>query len=142
MDTSKISFLLIWLSCFLLTSHAKLVTKKLTVTWELGAPNGQARPMIKVNGGFPAPPLVFDEDDDVQVCCKSSSIYNAISLINLIHTDNRTQSNASKHDHALAWFRVSSDFPSYSRYAAQADLFQYGWDSLVGWCSWALPGSH
>jgi hypothetical protein len=67
MYTSKLSFLLIWLLWFLLTSHAKLVTKRMTVTWEVGAPNGAARPMIKVNGGFPAPPLVFDEDDDVKV---------------------------------------------------------------------------
>lgn len=60
---------LFWLLCY----HVTLITaahvqKELTVTWELGAPNGQERYMVKVNGQFPGPSLVFDEDDDVEVC--------------------------------------------------------------------------
>jgi ABC-type glycerol-3-phosphate transport system substrate-binding protein len=39
----------------------------LTVTWEKYNPNGHARDMILVNGQFPAPPLVFDEGDQVEV---------------------------------------------------------------------------
>ena len=47
--------------------ESALVKKKLTLTWEFGAPNGQERAMIKTNGQFPAPGLVVDEDDDVEV---------------------------------------------------------------------------
>lgn len=45
----------------------KTIRKTLDITWEVGSPNGNARPMTFVNGQFPAPNLVFDEDDDVYV---------------------------------------------------------------------------
>lgn len=44
------------------------VKKRLTITWEDAAPNGVHRPVIKINGQFPGPELVFDEDDQVEVC--------------------------------------------------------------------------
>jgi hypothetical protein len=44
------------------------VRKTLDLTWQVGNPNGNARPMTFVNGQFPGPDLVFDEDDDVEVC--------------------------------------------------------------------------
>jgi len=44
------------------------VSKTLDLTWQVGNPNGNARPMTFVNGQFPGPDLVFDEDDDVEVC--------------------------------------------------------------------------
>ena len=40
----------------------------LRLSWRKGAPNGQTREMIFVNGQFPGPSLIFDEDDDVEVC--------------------------------------------------------------------------
>ena len=46
---------------------AKRAKHELTLTWELAAPNGQPRELIKVNGQFPGPTLVWDEDDDVEV---------------------------------------------------------------------------
>ncbi|RJE19618.1 hypothetical protein PHISCL_08036 [Aspergillus sclerotialis] len=49
------------------STAAKLVRETLTLTWELGAPNGQMRELIKMNGQFPGPNYVWDEDDDVEV---------------------------------------------------------------------------
>ena len=46
---------------------AKVVREELTLTWGLGAPNGQPREMIFMNGQFPGPTFVWDEDDDVEV---------------------------------------------------------------------------
>ena len=43
------------------------VQKRLTITWDQAAPNGVSRPVIKVNGHFPGPDLIFDEDDQVEV---------------------------------------------------------------------------
>lgn len=43
------------------------VRETLYLTWEEGAPNGQSREMIFTNGQFPAPNLIFEEDDDVEV---------------------------------------------------------------------------
>lgn len=45
----------------------KAVRKTLDLTWQVGNPNGNDRPMTFVNGQFPGPDLVFDEDDDVRV---------------------------------------------------------------------------
>ena len=47
--------------------NCKYVQEQFTLTWELGAPDGQSRYMIKTNGQFPGPPLLLDEDDDVEV---------------------------------------------------------------------------
>jgi len=52
---------------FTLVVQGALVKDELTITWEKGAPNGQAREMIMTNGRFPGPNLVFDESDDVEV---------------------------------------------------------------------------
>ncbi|CAI7661432.1 unnamed protein product [Penicillium viridicatum] len=45
---------------------ATVVKEELTLTWETGAPNGQPREMIRMNGQFPGPTFVWDEDDDVE----------------------------------------------------------------------------
>lgn len=47
---------------------AALVKQDWVLTWEIGAPNGQPREMIKINGQFPGPALHADEDDDIEVC--------------------------------------------------------------------------
>ena len=56
---------------------AKLVREEFTLTWDLGAPNGHAREMIKMNDEFPGPYFLWDEDDDIEVnrtiLCSSSS---------------------------------------------------------------------
>lgn len=46
---------------------AKHLKHELTLTWEIGAPNGQPREVIKMNGQFPGPTFVWDEDDDIEV---------------------------------------------------------------------------
>lgn len=57
------------LACLLLVDQvaSKLVREEITLTWELGAPNGQVRDMIKMNGEFPGPAYVWDEYDDIEV---------------------------------------------------------------------------
>ena len=46
---------------------SKFVQEELNLTWEIGAPNGRSRDMIKTNGQFPGPALIWDEDDDIEV---------------------------------------------------------------------------
>lgn len=46
---------------------AKLVREEITLTWDLGAPNGHVREMIKMNDDFPGPHFSWDEDDDIEV---------------------------------------------------------------------------
>ena len=55
---------------------AKSRSFDLTVTWELGAPDGFERLLFKVNGLFPGPALELDEGDDVVVDVKNLSPFN------------------------------------------------------------------
>lgn len=57
------------LSIFLLchVSLGKVVREVLTLTWEEGAPNGQVREMVRMNGQFPGPNFIWEEDDDIEV---------------------------------------------------------------------------
>lgn len=48
----------------------------LTLTWEVGAPDGFERPMYKINGQFPGPLLELDEGDDVEVFVDNQAPYN------------------------------------------------------------------
>lgn len=68
MHTSAAILLLAWTLGVSLWVDAACVKKTLTLTWERGAPNGQPRDMIFTNGQFPGPDLIFDEDDDAEVC--------------------------------------------------------------------------
>ncbi|KAK4466554.1 multicopper oxidase [Cladorrhinum samala] len=52
----------------------------LRLSWRKGAPNGQTREMIFVNGQFPGPSLIFDEDDDVEI-----TVYNDMPRNTTIH---------------------------------------------------------
>ncbi|KAJ5967103.1 conidial pigment biosynthesis oxidase Arb2/brown2 [Penicillium viridicatum] len=55
---------------------ATVVKEELTLTWETGAPNGQPREMIRMNGQFPGPTFVWDEDDDVEVIVHNQMPFN------------------------------------------------------------------
>lgn len=47
------------------------------LTWEDGAPNGQAvRKMIKMNGSFPGPNIVVDEGDWLEVTVTNEMPFN------------------------------------------------------------------
>jgi hypothetical protein len=46
---------------------AAKVPFELDLTWQDGAPNGNVREMIFMNGQFPGPPLVVDQGDRVEV---------------------------------------------------------------------------
>ena len=75
---SSRSLLLALSACAALPSfvHARVVRHKFTLTWEVGAPNGIAREMIKINGKFPVPTIFADEGDDVEVRISTFSCIN------------------------------------------------------------------
>lgn len=69
------SHALCWALCTLLLpglTVGKLIREEITLTWDLGAPNGHVREMIKMNGDFPGPSFVWDEDDDIEVIERSA----------------------------------------------------------------------
>lgn len=53
-------------------------TKKfeLNLTWDTKAPDGVERQQALINGQFPGPPLIFDEDDNVEVTVNNFLPYN------------------------------------------------------------------
>lgn len=55
---------------------AELHKQRWDITWENGAPNGQERQMIKVNGQFPGPALICDEGDDVEIIVRNLMPFN------------------------------------------------------------------
>jgi hypothetical protein len=59
--------LAIGLAAIVATASAARVPFELDLTWEKGAPDGNARDMIFMNGQFPGPHLVVDQGDDVEV---------------------------------------------------------------------------
>ncbi|GKT90026.1 hypothetical protein Ct61P_07876 [Colletotrichum tofieldiae] len=50
------------------------------ISWEVGAPNGQERQMIKINGQFPGPTILCDEDDDIEI-----SVHNRMPFNTTVH---------------------------------------------------------
>ncbi|CAJ2509011.1 Uu.00g140370.m01.CDS01 [Anthostomella pinea] len=65
------------ISC-LAVSRALAATVKhdWALTWTSGAPNGQEREMIKINGEFPGPALICDEDDDIEITVRNYMPFN------------------------------------------------------------------
>lgn len=57
-------------------AHGALIQQEWALTWVAGSPNGQERDMIKINGQFPGPPLLCDEDDDVEVTVHNYMPFN------------------------------------------------------------------
>ncbi|KZF19196.1 multicopper oxidase [Xylona heveae TC161] len=53
------------------------VRETLVLTEEVGAPNGQPRDMIMINGQMPGPQLIFDENDDVEITVQNNMPQNA-----------------------------------------------------------------
>jgi multicopper oxidase len=69
-------FISLLLSSFLFViTHAATVNFQLDLTWGKGAPDGNTRQMVLMNGGFPGPQLDLDYGDDVQVCHTKYSLY-------------------------------------------------------------------
>jgi FtsP/CotA-like multicopper oxidase with cupredoxin domain len=62
------------------SAGAGLVKQEWVISWETGAPNGQAREMIKINGQFPGPAVICDEDDDVEV-----TVHNIMPFNTTVH---------------------------------------------------------
>ena len=63
----------LWACAWLPTSHCRHVNYTFTLTWEVGAPNGNAREMIKINGNFPGPNIIADEGDIIEVSIRLNS---------------------------------------------------------------------
>ncbi|KAF8466319.1 conidial pigment biosynthesis oxidase Arb2 [Kalaharituber pfeilii] len=55
---------------------ARLVRHKFVITWEVGAPNGNAREMIKINREFPGPNLWLNQYDDVEITVHNEMPFN------------------------------------------------------------------
>ncbi|KAE8150101.1 multicopper oxidase-domain-containing protein [Aspergillus avenaceus] len=55
---------------------AKLVKFEANVTWAKGAPDGNLREMVFVNGQFPAPALTLDQWDDVEFTVNNMMHHN------------------------------------------------------------------
>lgn len=77
---SRFARLLLIVALFFTSAWAKTVKETLRITWEEGAPNGQARELIYTNGQFPSPTLVWDEDDDIEVSVCLSRLVHAVML--------------------------------------------------------------
>lgn len=60
-------YLILCVLAFVANVCSKHVKQNLTLTWEVGSPNGRPREMIQMNGQFPGPELVWDEGDDIEV---------------------------------------------------------------------------
>ncbi|KAL1953848.1 hypothetical protein VTO42DRAFT_2108 [Malbranchea cinnamomea] len=83
MCDSRVPVTLLALVVFAVTTGvatAKLVQEELTLTWSVGAPNGQPREMIFMNGEFPGPTFMWDEDDDIEV-----TVHNRMPFNTTIH---------------------------------------------------------
>ncbi|KAJ5913138.1 Multicopper oxidase type 2 [Penicillium tannophilum] len=57
-------------------AFAKLVQFDLDLTWEKGAPDGNVREMVFMNGQFPGPELRLDQGDDVEVTVHNHLPFN------------------------------------------------------------------
>ncbi|KAJ5759775.1 Multicopper oxidase type 2 [Penicillium odoratum] len=55
---------------------AKLVQFDLDLTWQKGAPDGNVREMVFMNGQFPGPELRLDQGDDVEVTVHNNLPFN------------------------------------------------------------------
>ncbi|AEO61185.1 multicopper oxidase [Thermothelomyces thermophilus ATCC 42464] len=74
---ARTSLWLLLCACLSQVSWAATVRKSLRLTWGEGAPNGRSREMIFINGQFPGPNLIFDEDDDVEITVHNDMPRNA-----------------------------------------------------------------
>ena len=77
-------FITLCLLAFAAVSSSKHTRHDLTLTWEVGSPNGQPREMIRMNGQFPGPELVWDEGDDIEVCTLGNLELYTISICSTV----------------------------------------------------------
>ncbi|OJJ48518.1 hypothetical protein ASPZODRAFT_150730 [Penicilliopsis zonata CBS 506.65] len=56
---------------------AELVNFELDLTWEDGAPNGETRKMVFMNGQFPGPELRINQGDEVEFVVHNNMPFNA-----------------------------------------------------------------
>lgn len=61
------AYLFSLIALFVATASCKQVRFPMHLTWDKGAPDGNARYMIYVNGQFPAPELRLRYGDSVEV---------------------------------------------------------------------------
>lgn len=110
---------LLQILCYILSAvSAARVSQTLRLTWDEGAPNGQPRDLIYTNGQFPGPPLIFDEDDEVEI-----TVINDMSR------------NTTVHWHGLAYVPLPLPLsPSSPNLVSQSPRH-----ALVGRGHWARP---
>ncbi|KAH8702106.1 conidial pigment biosynthesis oxidase Arb2 [Talaromyces proteolyticus] len=94
-------------------TQSACVNFELDLTWEVGAPNGQEREMIFVNGQFPGPPIIVDEGDDVTV-----TVNNRLPFNTTVHFHGIEQKNT-------AW---ADGVPGLNQWAIQPNFsYTYQW---------------
>ena len=105
-------YALCWALCTLQLpglSTGKLIREEITLTWDLGAPNGHVREMIKMNGDFPGPSFVWDEDDDIEVILSFTFLFQG-KIVTSETSGHCSQQNAIQLQYPLAWIDVSLYF--------------------------------
>lgn len=73
MASFRLAVALCTLFCVTLV-HCAHVKYDFTLTWEMGAPAGVSRYMIKNNGQFPGPTMMLNEDDNVEVSWMNTTV--------------------------------------------------------------------
>ena len=64
---TSVGYLFLLIASFIVTASCRHVHFPLHLTWEEGAPDGNSRSMIHVNGQFPGPELRLHYGDSVEV---------------------------------------------------------------------------
>ena len=83
---------------------AKLVHFDLDLTWQKGAPDGNAREMVFMNNQFPGPELRLDQGDDVEVrfpIGKYESVFIVLTIRTKFTVHNNLPFNTSFHFHGI-----------------------------------------
>ncbi|KAJ0328816.1 hypothetical protein COL5a_004601 [Colletotrichum fioriniae] len=117
------------LACILLPFAAgALFQRDWIVTWEVGAPNGQERQMIKINGQFPGPPIICDEDDDIEI-----TVHNKMPFNTTVHWHGMIRKN----DAPAPWHLISdtvADIDAMSRAVADPQILMISdWTRFMSW---------
>ncbi len=100
----------LWALLLVPVVYGKLMKSEMNVTWEVGAPNGQSREMILMNGQFPGPSLIFDEDDDVEVFIDADYWFWLPLIKSQITVYNNMPFNTTVHWHGLMYvIKLSSN---------------------------------
>jgi FtsP/CotA-like multicopper oxidase with cupredoxin domain len=90
---SMVSIRLLLLTLFASVCYARRVQFDLRLTWETGAPDGQPRQMVKMNGQFPGPQLNLNYGDSVEF-----HVHNQLPVEASVHFHGIEQKGTPEYD--------------------------------------------